>query len=328
MRRSVSCPFARPFRGLALLLLALLMSLLGVKSLPAAEFTVEETETGVKVLLDGELFTEYVKKSGTKPILWPIIGPTGKPMTRAFPMARVERERLDHPHHRSLWFTHGKVNDVDFWLESRTKGGQQTHREYRRVEGGPSAVVSAVIDWTTPDGQKVLEEERTHTFRTDGDHRIIDVDIVLTASEGEVKFGDTKEGSFGVRVPTAMDVDSKQGGKIVNSEGETDGAAWGRPAAWVDYHGPIDGDVVGVAILNHPSSFRFPTTWHVRTYGLFAANPFGLHDFTRDENQNGSYALPAGEKMMLRYRVLLHRGDEKEAGIAEQFSKYAESDPK
>jgi hypothetical protein len=301
---------------------ALLLAALACAAAAAGEFKVEETDTGVKVLLDGELFTEYLKKSGTKPVLWPIIGPTGTPLTRAFPMARVERERMDHPHHRSLWFTHGDVNGVDFWLESRTKGGQEVHREFRRVEGGPVGVVSAVVDWTTPDGKKVLEDERTYTFRTDGESRIIDFDIVLTATEGEVKFGDTKEGTFGVRIPTVMDVDSKKGGQIVNSEGLIDGATWGKPAAWVDYHGPINDEVVGVAILNHPSSFRFPTTWHVRTYGLFAANPFGLHDFTKDENQNGSHTLAAGEKITFRYRVVLHKGDEKQAAIAEQFSKY------
>lgn len=289
----------------------------------AGEFKLEETQSGIKVLLDRQLFTEYLKLSGVKPILWPIIGPTGKPMTRSFPMARGEREKMDHPHQRSFWFTHGNVNGVDFWLESKTRGGQQIHREFRRVESGPVGAISAVVDWIAPDGKKVLEDERTYTFRTDGQSRIIDFDITLTASEGEVKFGDTKEGSFGLRVPTVLDVDSKQGGRIINSEGQIDAAAWGKPAAWVDYHGPIDGQVVGLAILNHPSSFRFPTTWHVRTYGLFAANPFGLHDFTGDNAQDGSHTLAAGEKMTLRYRVVLHQGDEKEGAIAEQFSKYA-----
>lgn len=301
---------------------------LGSSLAAAAEFTLEETDNGVKVLLDGQFFTEYLKKSGTKPILWPILGPTGVPMTRAFPMERIKGEKMDHPHHRSLWFTHGNVNGVDFWLESKTKGGQEVHREFRKVVGGPQAVITAVVDWIAPDGKKVLEDERTYTFRTDGESRIIDFDITLSATEGEVKFGDTKEGTFGVRVPTAIDVESKKGGTIVNSDGLVDGATWGKPAAWVDYHGPIKDEVAGVAILNHPSSFRFPTTWHVRTYGLFAANPFGLHDFTGDNSQDGSHTLAAGEKLAFRYRVVLHKGDEKQAGIAELFSKYSQEDAK
>src|SRR5690606_24989744 len=129
------------------------------------------------------------------------------------------------------------------------------------------------------------------------------------ASEGPLVFGDTKEGSFGVRVPTAMDVDRKQGGKITTSEGADDGAAWGKQASWVDYCGPVDGEVVGIAILNHPESFRYPTHWHVRTYGLFAANPFGIHDFTGAAAGAGNLELAAGESITLRYRVIFHKGD-------------------
>jgi hypothetical protein len=118
-----------------------------------------------------------------------------------------------------------------------------------------------------------------------------------------------------------MRVDSKQGGRIVNSDGLTDADAWGKRAAWVDYHGPVDGRRVGIAILNHPSSFRFPTYWHVRTYGLFAANPFGVHDFTGAGD--GTSTLPAGDTLNLRYRLVLHTGDEKEGDIAAAYESYA-----
>ena len=126
-----------------------------------------------------------------------------------------------------------------------------------------------------------------------------------------------------VRVAATMKVESGKGGKIINSEGQTNQAAWGKQAAWVDYHGPVDGRTVGIAILNHPSSFRFPTYWHVRTYGLFAANPFGLHHFKGSQSVDGSHTLSKGETMTLRYRVLLHRGDEKSAKVAEAFDIYA-----
>ena len=125
-----------------------------------------------------------------------------------------------------------------------------------------------------------------------------------------------------MRVPSSVRVESLKGGKIVNSEGQANVAAWGKPAAWVDYHGPIDDETLGIAILNHPSSFRFPTHWHVRTYGLFAANPFGLGDFTSGK-EKGTYTLPAGETMKLRYRVLLHKGDEQQGRVAEAFEAFA-----
>jgi len=119
-----------------------------------------------------------------------------------------------------------------------------------------------------------------------------------------------------------MRVDRKTGGRIITSEGLENEQAWGKPAAWVDYHGPVGNETLGIAILNHPSSFRYPTHWHVRTYGLFAANPFGLHDFTGGK-QRGDHTMRKGDTFTLRYRVIFHRGDEKQGKIAEAFAAYA-----
>ncbi len=288
----------------------------------AADVTVEKTAQGVTVQADGQPFTEYLIKSGSKPILWPVIGPGGKRLTRNWPMENGvagETDR-DHIHQRSLWFTHGDVNGIDFWSEGK---GRIEHREFVRVEGGPQAVIETRNDWLSPDGSKlVLQDERTFTFGADADKRWIDCDIRLKATQGPVVFGDTKEGSFGVRVASSIRVDSKKGGKIVNSDGKTNAAAWGKPAAWVDYHGPVEGEIEGIAILNHPTSYGFPSHWHVRTYGLFAANPFGLKDFTNGASK-GEYTLPAGETLQLKYRVLLHKGDEKEGRVAEEFADYS-----
>jgi hypothetical protein len=287
-----------------------------------ADVTVEQSPQGVSVKLDGAPFAEYLVKHGSKPIVWPIIGPNGKRVTRNWPMdATVPGETdRDHPHQRSLWFTHGDVNGIDFWSEGK---GRIEHREFVKVSGGPEATITTKNDWLSPDGSKrICSDDRTLKFGGDAKCRWIDFDVTITATDGPVVFGDTKEGSFGVRVASSMRVDSKQGGKIVNSDGLTNAAAWGKPAAWVDYHGPVDGEVSGIAILNHPASFRFPTHWHVRTYGLFAANPFGLSDFTAGKSK-GQYTLPAGETLHLRYRVLLHSGDEQTGGVAEAYEAFA-----
>jgi hypothetical protein len=126
-------------------------------------------------------------------------------------------------------------------------------------------------------------------------------------------------------VADTMRVDAKKGGRIINSRGQADAAAWAQPAEWVDYHGPLDGQIVGIAILNHPNSFRYPTRWHVRTYGLFAANPFGEREFAGDTSHPVSYTLPEGKEITLRYRILLHRGDEKQGHIAEAFAEFAKA---
>jgi hypothetical protein len=288
-----------------------------------AEVTARPSDHGVIVEIDGQPFTEYLVRSGSKPILWPILGPTGKRMTRDYPMEKGSKEATDHPHHRSLWFTHGEVNGIDFWTESSSnKTGSVVHRKFDKIESGPQARIEAEDDWISPAGKKVCEDRRILTFGTRGDARWIDFDITLRASEGPVVFGDTKEGTFGFRVPQSIRVDTKQGGKIINSAGQTNGAAWGQPADWVDYHGPLGGETVGIAIFDHPSSFRHPTGWHVRTYGLFAANPFAKEGFD-GKSVKAPYTLPKDGELTLRYRVFLHRGDEKEGKVAEAYAEYA-----
>jgi hypothetical protein len=276
----------------------------------------------VEVRIDGKPITEYIPDDGPKPYFFPIVGPSGALMTRSYPMKQVEGEKNDHPHHRSLWFTHGSVNKVDFWSEAPGHGRiVETSRP--TVTGGQAmGMIRTTDDWLAPDGKKVCQDERVVRIFATKKGRVLDFDITLKATEGPVTFGDTKEGMFGLRVATSMDVTSRKGGKIVNAEGIGDKAAWGKPSPWVDYIGMVDGKTVGVAILNHPSSFRYPTTWHVRDYGLFAANPFGWHDF--GQKISGEFVLPKGESIKFRYRVILHDGDTTSVDLPAQFQAYAQ----
>ena len=244
------------------------------------------TGTGLEISPGGKLLTVYHSDLATKPYFFPLIGPTGVSYTRAYPLQKdVAGEDHDHPHQRSFWFTHGSVNGFDFWASdplNKPKRNDGTIRETSRsiVAAGPVlGVLKTTDDWLGPDGKVVCQDERTVRAYATAAIRVLDFDITLKATAGPVTFGDTKEGMFGLRVASSMDVKNKKGGKITNAEGITDEAAWGKASPWVDYTGPVEGKTVGVAILNHPDSFRFPTTWHVRTYGLFAANPFGWHDF-------------------------------------------------
>ncbi|EAQ78416.1 DUF6807 domain-containing protein [Blastopirellula marina] len=303
--------------------LALLAAPLIASSALSAEVTVRETKDGAEVLIDGELFTRYLKKSGAKPILYPIIGPDEMRMTRNYPMTDATAdEKSDHIHHRSFWFTHGAVNDSDFWAETGDKLGTTEHREFKKLSSGEEGEIVAASDWVDHNGKTILNDVRSYKFGVLGDARYIDLDVKLTATDAPVKFGDTKEGSFGIRVPGAMKVEAHKGGELVNSHGDKDLKAWGKQAPWVDYHGPVGDKQGGIAIMEHPSSFRAPTYWHVRTYGLFAANPFGVHDFEKDKSLDGSYTLAPGESIEFSYRVLLHAGDEKEADIAGAFKSY------
>ncbi len=302
-----------------------------------AEVTAEQHPDKVTIKIDGQLFTEYLTDSNGKPILWPIIGPTGAAMTRSYPMKKVAGEATDHPHQRSFWFTHGDVNGVDFWSEG-AKAGKQRHKEFVLVEGGKRATVVTRNDWLAPDGRKFLEDERRLSFFPEGETRVIDFNITLSASDGPVTFGDTKEGSFGLRIAESMRAELKGDsgrGRILNSEGQVDNAStvktprtWGKSARWVDYSGPVSDDagkeqIAGITIFNHSASFRFPTHWHVRTYGLFAANPFGLHDFENKEKGAGNHTLEKGQTLSFQYRVIFHKGMWDDSQADEAFRNYA-----
>jgi hypothetical protein len=273
------------------------------------------------VMIDDRPLTTYRIGPGSKPFYFPLIGPTGASFTRAYPMVDVPGEDRDHPHQRSCWFTHGSVNGIDFWSEGKGKG---TIREIDRqvvVEGPVLARLRTRDEWLSPDGRRVCQDRRTVTFYRTQAVRILDFDIAIEATDGPVTFGDTKEGMFGLRMASSMDVTRKKGGRITNAEGLTDERAWGKASPWVDYVGPVNEETVGICILNHPNSFRFPTTWHVRTYGLFAANPFGWKDFGRPDR--GDYTLPAGETLRFAYRVILHKGDTASLGVPGHFQAYA-----
>jgi len=303
-------------------------SLFFIAPATSAEVSVERHAERAVVQIDGELFAEY-RTLGHQPVIWPIIGPTGEPMTRSYPLGPLlESEMGDHPHHRSLWFTHGDVNGMDFWVDPKAKQADSPkneilHRKFVKIESKDrQAVIVTQNDWTS-DGRKICEDERTVVFGTDGGMRWIDFTIQLKATAGDVKFGDTKEGTFAIRVPGPMKVDAQLGGHLVNSRGQKDAAAWGQPAEWVDYYGPVAGETVGIAILSHPSNFRHPCRWHVRNYGLFTANPFGEHHFKKSNVEQGAVTVSAGDSLTLRYRVLFHQGDTQGANIEKVYRDFA-----
>ncbi len=311
--------------------------LLASAVLSHAEFAVKETDSGATVTYDGKLVTNYIVDESNKPFLWPVIGPDGAKMTRAYPMEEVEGERRDHPHHRSVWFGHQNIEGFDTWHEPRTilerrgseedkkkrlaKLGPTVHRKFTKLSGGKTAVIIAVSDYVASDGRKLLADQRTLTFRRGPDRLLLDFDIVFTAEHGDCRIGDMKDSGFSVRVPTSMDVDSKKGGRILNSEGQIDRAAWGKRAKWVSYTGPVGGKTLGVAILNHPESFRHPTPWHVRTYGLFTANPFGTRAIAKEKD--GAFLLKKGDSFRLRHQVIFHEGGTDKARIPKAWDDYA-----
>jgi hypothetical protein len=279
--------------------------------------------------INGKLFTEYFFKDVPRPYCYPVIGPGGAAMTRNWPMKDVpdlEPDTNDHKHHRSLWFAHGDINGYDFWSEDK-KFGKTIHERFDEIQSGEKAgVIKSHNKWVAPDGKIICTDDRTIRIYNAGtsDERMIDFDITLHAADGPVTFGDTKEGMMAVRVAASMRLKGKLGkGHIVTSTGVRDGETWGKRADWCDYYGPVEGKTVGFAIFDHPENPRHPTWWHVRDYGLFAANPFGRHDFeSLSDKTAGNLTIADGESITFKYRILMHAGDEKEAKIAEKYQDY------
>ena len=158
---------------------------------------------------------------------------------------------------------------------------------------------------------------------------MFDFELTLHACAGDVVFGDTKEGSMAVRLAESMRLKTSAGqGHIVTSAGARDQGAWGQRADWCDYSGPVEGKRVGIAIFDHPQNPRHPTWWHVRDYGLFAANPFGQHDFEKLADKSaGNFIIPAGKSATFRYRFYLHTGDELQARVARAYEQYVKTKP-
>ena len=254
------------------------------------------------------------------------VGPGDAAMTRNWPMKTTPDEQHDHPHHRSLWFAHGSVNGNDFWSEAKSFG-KIVHDGFDQVKSGKdSGIIKSRDKWVASDGTVVCTDERTLRIYNTGreNERLFDFAITLHAPDKDVVFGDTKEGTMAVRLAETMRLKGKVGhGHIVNSAGVRDEQTWGKRAEWCDYYGPVEDKTVGMAIFDHPQNPQHPTWWHVREYGLFAANPFGRHDFeSLPDKSAGNLTVAAGKSITFRYRFYLHEGDDQQGKVAEHYREY------
>ncbi len=329
----LSHPVLLPIRFLAPL------ALISLSAAALAAVDVTEKSDRVTVEIDGKLFTEYHFTGARRPYLYPIIGPTGAGMTRNWPLKEgVPGEETDHVHHKGLWFGHRNVNGAGFWEDTGKPGtplGQIVHERFLEVKGGKDAgVIRAKNKWVLDEGGGVIcTDERTIRIQPIKDGQLLDFDITITAGEKDAVFGDDKDGTMAIRLAETMRVQRAKAkgektappgeGHIVTSEGKKDAEAWGTKAAWCDCYGPVEGKTVGVAMFDNPANPRFPTWWHVRVYGLFAANPFGQAQFEKlPDKEAGKFTIAAGKSVTFRYRFYFHSGDTEAAKVAERYRDY------
>jgi len=300
-----------------------------------------EIDGGLRIELNGELFTEYRYGDEilTFPVFYPVLGPGGLPMTRDYPFKENEGEDKDHPHHRSIWFTHSMINGTNFWAVNKYRDrdpGRTVHKGFEKIESGDaSGSFTAKNEYVAPEGNVVCTDERAfriHAVKSPTDTRILDITITIHASHGPVVFGNQKDGGMAIRVAPSLQAvrqkDTEGGiaatGRIINSEGHVNEDAWGKRAKWVDIHGLVQEKPVGVALFDHPSNPHHPTWWHARTYGLTTANVFGRGTFEKLEDPaSAEFKIDEGKSVTFRWRFCFHQGDEKQADIEGLYGQFA-----
>lgn len=266
-----------------------------------------------------------------KPVLYPVHSPSGIVVNRGYPLVKIEDESPDHPHHVGVFFTYGsegEINGEDFWGNT-TEAQQIKHiKVTKMVSGAGEGTLSTVMHWIDKSGKVLLKENRDMVFYAGNDEYTIDFTINLTAQDEKVVFGDTKEGMFAIRVAHWLRED-KGTGKYLSSEGGQSPVRdniWGKRARWVRLQGQKDGKAVGVAILNHPDSVNYPTYWHARGYGLFAANPLGQLAFQKGRKLKNPQAfnltLQPGQSALFKFRLIIYEGPRTKEQLEQQFKDF------
>ncbi|WP_338875666.1 PmoA family protein [Spirosoma sp. SC4-14] len=316
----------------------------------------DEARKQVEVTIDGKPFTAYIYPGPSvlkKPVLYPIRSAGGNFITRGWPMDPRPGERIDHPHHVGMWFNYGDVNGHDFWNNSTAVGpdhkgpfGTIVHTGVKSMKSGKDkAELVVTANWLDKDNKVMLQETTTFEFRGTADSRTIDRITTLKAVGNDVVFKDNKEGMVALRMARQLELPSTkpevftdaQGvatkvpalnnagvtGMYHSSEGVEGDAVWGKRAKWMNLTGNVNGEDLSVVLIDHPQNVGYPTYWHARGYGLFAANPLAPSVFSDGKAQAMNYTLPAGKSVTFRYRLVIRSGNTPDKFIAEQVSGFS-----
>jgi hypothetical protein len=314
--------------------------------------TANEANRRVDITIDGKPFTSYIwPTSLKKPVLYPLTTDEGVTVTRGSPLDPRPGERVDHPHHAGLWFNYGNVNGFDFWnnsdaikVEDRHKMGSILQTKIVSTKSGTDRgelVVDSV--WVTGENKQILDQTTRFIFSRREHTRVVDQVVTLKAIDRAV-FHDDKEGVLGLRVASWLESPDEKGGVYLDangkptqveagrtsgasgiyltSEGVKGGAAWGTRGRWCSLTGHQGSNNVTIAMLDHPDNPGYPTYWHARGYGLFAANPLGRNIF--DPKQPAfNFTIDKGQTATFRYRVLVISGEASAAELNREADNFA-----
>jgi hypothetical protein len=294
----------------------------------------EENNNRINVLIGEKPFTSFIyPDSLEKPVLYPIYAANDELITRGFPIAPRPNEPVDHPHHIGLWLNYESVNGLDFWnnssaiaAENKASYGWIKTTKILEIKSGVKGSLKYSAGWQDIKKNILLEEITTYNFSSYNNLRIIDRITTLTAQQN-VAMPDVKDGFLGLRVAHELELPSKEereftdnkgnitkvksandpsvSGNYITSEGFSGDDAWATRAKWCMLYGKKGNDTISIAIIDHPKNIGYPTYWHARGYGLFAANPLGQKIFSKGK-EILNYSLKKGESVTFRYRVIIN----------------------
>ncbi len=306
----------------------------------AAQIDLKPYDNRVEVLIDQKPFTTYLwqldpntplvapGRKFTKPVLFPLYSPSGEKMVRSYPFQQAPGESADHPHHMGVYFT-VDINDDHFWGNSSADLPAIRHQKINRLEPGKDKAILATQSlWINHNNHPIIEENRTMTFGVLSPSQwTIDLDITLTALDSPVTIADTKEGMLAIRVAPWLKESAGQGQYLNSENARTESKIWGRRARWVQLQAPKDQETLGLVIFNHPASTNYPTFWHARAYGCFAANPIGQSIFQQTLNQPNpqklNLTLQPNQPVPFRHRILVYESSLTPQQVEALFKTYA-----
>lgn len=311
-----------------------------IKAQQSTGFSIEEKKDKkeVEILFNNKLLTAYCYyDSSRKPVLFPVNTVDGITVTRSYPFKTVSGERTDHPHHTGIWLNYESVNGLDFWNNStaieiakRNQYGTIVHQKIiNKKTKGNTASLTATAIWIRSDNKILLHEHTTFNFSVNKNDFIIDRITTLTAADTTVIFKDVKDGMFAIRVARELELPSKEKSSFIDDKGNITNvppsgadvtgmyygstglkgdSVWSSKGNWVMLTGKKDGKEITIGIIDHPRNVGYPTYWHARGYGLFAANPLGRKVFSNGKEEL-NFSLQPGKSVTFRYRVIIHSGN-------------------
>lgn len=270
--------------------------------------TATKFPTKIDININNNLFTSYIFSLDEKyPFFFPVNGPSNGSVT--------SMRNANYPHHSSLFFGCDMVNGGNYWQEGLDRGQIISLRADILPSDGTKVIIENECVWRRPNANAPIKDIRKITI-TAPSKEMYQIDFEITMEMLlDVTIRKTNHSLFSGRMDPDLAVIN--GGKMINANGdEGEKGTFGKKSPWIDCNGKRGNNVEGMAIMQHPSNAWFPSPWFTRDYGFFSPTPM----YWPENNQETT--LKKGDTIKLKYRVLVHSGDEVQSKIADQYEKF------